>query len=66
MSQSSKVIIIVAGSYDLHGKGATSTCAVGDVWEANTAMVASLIQNGDMRFATGQEITDAMTAGKAF
>jgi len=61
-----KVIIVTAGTYDLLGRGTTATCAVGEVHEAYSPAVSSYISSGSMRVATGQEITDAMAAGKAF
>jgi len=60
-----KVYILIAGSYDLHGTGTKTVCALNDVWEANTGIVSSLIQGGSMRVATGQEITTAMANGTA-
>jgi len=63
--QTSKVYIMQAGSYDLFGNGIPSICAVGEVWECYSSMAAVHIQAGAMRFATSQEITDAMAAGKA-
>jgi len=61
-----KVIVVVAGAYDFIGNGVFVARAVGDVTEAYQSVVASAVSAGDLRYASGQEITDAMANGKAF